>query len=56
MHNHIEDEALVECLLLQVKEGGWRVDNETFRPGYLVQVQKLIKKKFMEAKHTSKEK
>ncbi|KAL0543743.1 hypothetical protein IC582_018847 [Cucumis melo] len=32
----IEDEALVECLLQLVEEGGWRADNETFKPGYLV--------------------
>uniref|UniRef100_A0A9I9EGI2 Retrotransposon protein n=1 Tax=Cucumis melo TaxID=3656 RepID=A0A9I9EGI2_CUCME len=34
----IEDEALVECLLQLVEEGGWRADNETFKPGYLYTV------------------
>ena len=32
----VEDEILVECLLQLVEEGGWRADNETFKPGYLV--------------------
>ncbi|TYK15965.1 retrotransposon protein [Cucumis melo var. makuwa] len=41
----IEDEALVECLLQLVEEGGWRADDGTFKPGYLVQVQKLMKEK-----------
>uniref|UniRef100_A0A9I9E5B7 Retrotransposon protein n=1 Tax=Cucumis melo TaxID=3656 RepID=A0A9I9E5B7_CUCME len=31
----IEDEALVECLLQLVEEGGWRADNGTLKPGYL---------------------
>ncbi|KAA0033487.1 uncharacterized protein E6C27_scaffold261G00210 [Cucumis melo var. makuwa] len=45
----IEDEALVECLLQLVEKGCWRVDNGTFKPGYLVQVQKLMKEKILES-------
>ncbi|KAA0041970.1 putative nuclease HARBI1 [Cucumis melo var. makuwa] len=45
----IENEALVECLLQLVEEGGWRVDNGTFKSGYLVQVQKLMKEKIPES-------
>ncbi|TYJ96933.1 retrotransposon protein [Cucumis melo var. makuwa] len=41
----IKDDALVECLLQLVEEGGWRANNETFKPRYLVQVQKLMKEK-----------
>uniref|UniRef100_A0A9I9E5D9 Retrotransposon protein n=1 Tax=Cucumis melo TaxID=3656 RepID=A0A9I9E5D9_CUCME len=41
----IEDEVLVECLLQLVEKGGWRADNGTFKLGYLVQVQKLMKEK-----------
>ncbi|KGN51053.1 hypothetical protein Csa_009100 [Cucumis sativus] len=28
-----------------IEEGGWRAYNGTFKPGYLVQVQKLMKEK-----------
>ena len=35
----MEDEVLVGCLLQLVEEGGWRADNGTSKPGYLVQVQ-----------------
>ncbi|KAL0537599.1 hypothetical protein IC582_026582 [Cucumis melo] len=45
----IEDEALVECLLQLVEKGCWRADNGTFKPGYLVQVQKLMKEKILES-------
>ncbi|KAA0050106.1 hypothetical protein IC582_003881 [Cucumis melo] len=41
------DEVLVECLLQLVEEGGWRADNGTFKLGYLVQVQKLMKEKIL---------
>uniref|UniRef100_A0A9I9EHB4 Retrotransposon protein n=1 Tax=Cucumis melo TaxID=3656 RepID=A0A9I9EHB4_CUCME len=44
---HIEDEVLVECLLQLVEEGGWKANNTTFKPGYLVQVQKLMKEKIL---------
>ena len=53
----IENEALVECLLQLVEEGGWRYDNGTFKPRYLVQVQKLMKEKNNSWKqHTSNSK
>ena len=43
----IEDEALVECLLQLVKEGGQRDNNGTFKPRYLVPSTRInkIKKK-----------
>ncbi|KGN61713.1 hypothetical protein Csa_006361 [Cucumis sativus] len=43
----IEEEALVECLLQLVEEGGWRADNGTFKIGYLVQLRvKILKKQY----------
>ncbi|TYK08067.1 retrotransposon protein [Cucumis melo var. makuwa] len=44
----IEDEALVECLLQLMEEGGWRVDNGTFKLRYLghPNVRSLLNKPF----------
>ncbi|KAL0561431.1 hypothetical protein IC582_001858 [Cucumis melo] len=49
----IEDGVLIECLLQLVEEGGWRADNGTFKLGYFVQVQKLMKEKNVWKQHTS---
>ena len=46
---NIEDEPLVECLLQLMEKSDWRAYNWTFKLGYLVKVQKLIKEKLLEA-------
>ncbi|KAL0553708.1 hypothetical protein IC582_007611 [Cucumis melo] len=37
-----EEAGLVECLVELVNVGGWRFDNETFRPGYLNQLARMM--------------
>uniref|UniRef100_A0A9I9EDG4 Myb/SANT-like domain-containing protein n=2 Tax=Cucumis melo TaxID=3656 RepID=A0A9I9EDG4_CUCME len=43
-HNWTKEEeaGLVECLLELVNAGGWRFDNETFRPRYLNQLVRMM--------------
>ncbi|TYK18628.1 retrotransposon protein [Cucumis melo var. makuwa] len=43
-HNWTKEEeaGLVECLMELVNAGGWRSDNETFRPGYLNQLARMM--------------
>lgn len=50
-HKHVwtdeEDKELVQCLVQLVQREGWRVDNGTFRPGYMSQIYKLFKDKLL---------
>ena len=37
-----EKVTLVECLVELVSMGGWKSDNDTFRPGYLTQLLRMM--------------
>ncbi|XP_038981116.1 uncharacterized protein LOC120110364 [Phoenix dactylifera] len=42
---YVEDAKLVEVLVELVNRKGWRGDNETFRSGYLQQLERLMEEK-----------
>ncbi|KAL0559054.1 hypothetical protein IC582_003643 [Cucumis melo] len=42
-----EEGTLVECLMELVSMGGWKSDNDTFRPGYLAQLVRMIAEKLL---------
>lgn len=45
VRTHFEETKLVECLLELVHGGEWRGDNETFRTGYLQQLERCMNEK-----------
>ena len=40
-----ENRILVECLVLCVQSGHWRVDNGTFQPGFLANVLRMLQQR-----------